>query len=148
MRCPACGRPTRPSDRFCRSCGTALETTAETTPEPIRFDPVAGHFHPAITALEVVSGSLAGTVFALDRPVTRIGRDPENDLFLDDVTVSRRHAEIRRLDDGSFVLEDLGSLNGTYLDGLRITGATVLRHLGRLRIGRYAIIFHRPDAAT
>ena len=70
---------------------------------------------PGVGMLIVKRGPNAGARFLLDQPTTSAGRHPESDIFLDDVTVSRRHAEFR-LDDGKYVVVDVGSLNGTYVN--------------------------------
>ena len=70
--------------------------------------------------LVVRSGPSAGQRIALDLPLTRLGRHPESDIMLDDITVSRRHAEIERLDDGGYEVRDVGSLNGTYVNQERV----------------------------
>jgi hypothetical protein len=85
--------------------------------------------------LVVVRGPNAGSRFLLDREVTTIGRHPESHVFLDDVTVSRRHAEIRR-EDGQLVLHDLGSLNGTYVAGVRADEQS-LEGGDELQVGRF-----------
>jgi len=94
--------------------------------------------------LVIKKGPDAGMSFALDRDMVTIGRHPESDIFLDDITVSRRHAEIRR--EGSvFTLLDTGSLNGTYLNRERIESAQ-LRNGDEIQIGKYRLLFFTaPD---
>lgn len=101
---------------------------------------------PDESALLVVQrGPNAGARFLLDAERTTAGRRPESDIFLDDVTVSRKHAEfIRR--DGQFYVHDLGSLNGTYLDKDRIDEA-LLRDGDEVQIGKYRLVFH-PSRRT
>ena len=95
---------------------------------------------PAGSALLVVKrGPNAGSRFLLDGPVTTAGRHPESDIFLDDVTVSRRHAEFVREGDG-FLVRDVGSLNGTYLNRGRIESAT-LAGGDEVQIGKYRMVF-------
>ena len=95
---------------------------------------------PAGSALLVVNhGAEAGSRFLLDKEVTTAGRHPNADIFLDDVTVSRRHAEFLRVG-STFQVRDLGSLNGTYYDGVRIESA--LLHDGtEVQVGKYHLIF-------
>ncbi len=96
---------------------------------------------PAGSALLVVRrGPNAGARFLLDAPRTTAGRRPDSDIFLDDVTVSRKHAEFLRRD-GGFVVRDVGSLNGTYVQRDRIEEA-VLRDGDEVQIGKYRMIFH------
>lgn len=85
--------------------------------------------------LVVVRGPNAGSRFLLDRDVTTIGRHPDSHVFLDDVTVSRRHAEVRR-EDGRLVVHDLGSLNGTYVAGERVE-QQVLAKGDEVQVGRF-----------
>ena len=77
---------------------------------------------PGSALLVVKRGPNAGSRFLLDRDVTTAGRHPDSDIFLDDVTVSRRHVEFRRESDG-FAVHDVGSLNGTYVNRERIDSA-------------------------
>ena len=95
-------------------------------------------------ALIVVKrGPNAGSRFLIDKDVTTAGRHPESDIFLDDVTVSRRHAEFRR-DDGRFEIRDVGSLNGTYVNRQRVD-QTILANGDELQIGKFKLIFYVGD---
>lgn len=96
---------------------------------------------PSGFALLVVrSGPNKGSRFLLDSDVTTVGRHPDADIFLDDVTVSRRHAEFRR-SGTTFSVVDLGSLNGTYLEGARIEEAR-LTDGAQVQIGKYRMTFY------
>ncbi len=95
--------------------------------------------------LVVQRGPNAGARFLLDAERTTAGRRPESDIFLDDVTVSRKHAEFVRRD-GQFVVRDVGSLNGTYVDRDRIEEA-VLKDGDEVQIGKYRLVFH-PSRRT
>jgi hypothetical protein len=93
------------------------------------------------TALLVVSrGPNAGSRFLLDADVVTVGRHPESDIFLDDITVSRRHAEFRR-GEGGFTVDDVGSLNGTYVNRDRVDHAP-LAGGDEVQIGKYRLVFH------
>lgn len=95
---------------------------------------------PAGSALLVVRrGPNAGSRFLLDVPTTSAGRHPDSDIFLDDVTVSRRHAEFRR-DAGEFVVVDVGSLNGTYVNREPVDTA-VLANGDEVQIGKFRLVF-------
>jgi hypothetical protein len=94
---------------------------------------------PGSALLVVKRGPNAGSRFLLDADVTTAGRHPESDIFLDDVTVSRRHAEFAREDNG-FVVRDVGSLNGTYLNRERIDIAG-LAGGDEVQIGKYRLVF-------
>ena len=150
--CNNCGHRNPLGSNFCSSCGAVLESVSpENT--TITFHPV----NPADPVDEEVSlpleempadvgvlvvrrGPKAGSRFALDKDVVTAGRHPESDIFLDDITVSRRHAEIRRNDDGGYEACDTGSLNGTYLNRERIDSAE-LANGDELQIGKFKLVF-------
>jgi pSer/pThr/pTyr-binding forkhead associated (FHA) protein len=101
---------------------------------------------PAGHALLIVrSGPNAGARFLLDSDITTVGRHPNADIFLDDVTVSRRHAEFHR-HGNSFQVQDLASLNGTYYDGVRIESA-LLEEGAEVQIGKFRLTFYSSKAA-
>ena len=77
--------------------------------------------------------------YRLEQPATTVGRHPDSEIFLDDITVSRRHVLIER-DDSGYILRDVGSLNGTYVNRRRVDEAR-LRSGDELQIGRYRIVF-------
>jgi pSer/pThr/pTyr-binding forkhead associated (FHA) protein len=89
--------------------------------------------------LIVRRGPNAGSKFFLDTDVTQVGRHPESDIFLDDITVSRRHAELRRSPQ-EFTLADVGSLNGTYVNRERVEDAR-LRSGDEIQIGKFKLVF-------
>ena len=96
---------------------------------------------PAGSALLVVKrGPNAGSRFLLDQPVTSAGRHPDSDIFLDDVTVSRRHAEFRQ-DDDTFQVVDVGSLNGTYVNREPVDSAP-LANGDEVQIGKFRLVFY------
>jgi pSer/pThr/pTyr-binding forkhead associated (FHA) protein len=95
---------------------------------------------PSGSALLVVKrGPNAGSRFLLDREVTTAGRHPDSEIFLDDVTVSRRHVEFVREDD-AFVVRDVGSLNGTYVNREPIDTA-ILSGGDEVQIGKFRLVF-------
>jgi pSer/pThr/pTyr-binding forkhead associated (FHA) protein len=95
---------------------------------------------PHGSALLVVKrGPNAGSRFLLDQPVTSAGRHPDSDIFLDDVTVSRRHAEFR-LETNEFQVVDVGSLNGTYVNREPVDSA-VLANGDEVQIGKFRLVF-------
>ena len=97
---------------------------------------------PSGSALLIVRrGPNVGARFLLDADTTTVGRHPEADIFLDDVTVSRRHVEFLR-HGALFEVEDLGSLNGTYLGGDRIESTAVLRDRAEVQVGKYKLTFY------
>jgi len=104
---------------------------------------------PSGSALLVVRrGPNVGARFLLDADLTTVGRHPDADIFLDDVTVSRRHAEFLR-SGLNFEVKDLGSLNGTYLDGNRIDGTIHLADGAEVQVGKFRLTFYasRVDLA-
>ncbi len=156
--CTNCGHRNALRAKFCSSCGSALEVDSgeETT---ITFAPVdatgeildddlalaVGELHETTAMVVVKRGPNAGSKFVLEGDVTRAGRHPDSDIFLDDITVSRRHAEIHRAGDG-YVVRDAGSLNGTYLNRERIEEAP-LSNGDELQIGKFRLVFFAGGAA-
>ena len=146
--CPECGFQNPETSNYCARCGALLakEAGAETT---MTFDlEEAGDENESLlTALGITGpalvvrsgGGMAGQSFQPGEGTTVIGRSPECDVFLDDVTVSRRHAEIRR-EGGTFTIRDLGSLNGTYVNRKRIE-STDLEDDDEVQIGKYRLTF-------
>jgi hypothetical protein len=138
--CPVCSIVNAVGANYCTACGAELPASDDSAtgsyPQLGVDVPDAGE----VGQLVVTRGPTAGARYALTDDVTTIGRHPDSGIFLDDVTVSRRHAEIRRGDDGVHVLRDVGSLNGTYLDGERIEEA-VLREGAQVQVGKYRLVF-------
>jgi len=149
MFCRHCGDRVPEDARFCPACGTELAAPEHSTgTSTIAIDLESDEHHhlddlPDLAAgtgmLVVVRGPAAGTRFLLDRDVTTIGRHPDADLFLDDVTVSRRHAEIALTPDGC-LLRDNGSLNGTYVNGER-ADEHLLKTGDQVQVGRFKLVF-------
>ena len=102
---------------------------------------------PSGSALLVVQrGPSAGSRFLLDTDVVSAGRHPDSEIFLDDVTVSRRHAEFRRTP-GGFEVADVGSLNGTYVNRDRID-EVALQGGDEVQIGKYRLVFFASHAGA
>lgn len=96
---------------------------------------------PAGSALLITKrGPNVGSRFLLDQEVTSVGRHPNADIFLDDVTVSRRHAEFFRQGEG-FAVRDLASLNGTYFNGTRIESSVQLEDGSEVQIGKFKLTY-------
>jgi pSer/pThr/pTyr-binding forkhead associated (FHA) protein len=89
--------------------------------------------------LIVRRGPAAGTKFTLDRELVTVGRHPQSDIFLNDITVSRRHAELRR-DGAQYTVADLGSLNGTYVNRARVDSSS-LSTGDELQVGKFRLLF-------
>jgi pSer/pThr/pTyr-binding forkhead associated (FHA) protein len=149
--CTRCGHRNPDDAHFCANCGAPLreDTTVSFTPIEVEEEGADETGLPqseleAGQALIVVKrGPNAGSRFLIDKDVTTAGRHPESDIFLDDVTVSRRHAEFRR-EDGRFVVRDVGSLNGTYVNRQRVD-QTVLANGDELQIGKFKLTFYVGD---
>ncbi|WP_431310581.1 FHA domain-containing protein [Mobilicoccus caccae] len=101
---------------------------------------------PGTALLLVLRGPNTGARFLLDSAMTTTGRHPDSDIFLDDVTVSRKHAVFQQ-DGDTFVVRDVGSLNGTYVNRERIDSA-VLRAGDEVQIGKFRLVFHTPRASA
>ena len=101
---------------------------------------------PGRALLVVQRGPSAGSRFLLDTDVVSAGRHPDSEIFLDDVTVSRRHAEFRRTDEGYHVA-DVGSLNGTYVNRDRIDDVA-LQGGDEVQIGKYRLVFFASHAGA
>jgi pSer/pThr/pTyr-binding forkhead associated (FHA) protein len=113
--------------------------------DPAGIDPELGS--PDLAAGDVpvlveTRGTGVGTRYPLDRPETRVGRHPDADIFLDDVTVSRRHALLTAVE-GRLLLTDQGSLNGTYVAGERVD-SRILAHGDEVQVGRFRFVFLEP----
>jgi len=156
--CTDCGRQNPDGARFCSNCGRRLpgERPAESTSTlnlggPDRTDvedegrltpeeQAAVDALPGGSALLVVQrGPTAGSRFLLDTDEVTAGRHPDSDIFLDDVTVSRRHAVFRRTSDG-YLVADVGSLNGTYVNRDRID-EVLLSGSDEVQIGKYRLVY-------
>jgi pSer/pThr/pTyr-binding forkhead associated (FHA) protein len=171
--CTQCGHSNTDDARFCSSCGAALKPAASTPSEAspgetstitinTGFEPGEGEkersealsaadqaavdaLPPGSALLVVRRGPNSGSRFLLDSDTTTAGRHPSSDIFLDDVTVSRRHAEFVRGDTG-FHVRDVGALNGTYVNRERIDDAT-LAGGDEVQVGKYRLVFY-PSAAS
>jgi pSer/pThr/pTyr-binding forkhead associated (FHA) protein len=152
MYCTNCGHRNPEGSNFCSSCGHALEAEVSDATTTITFAPAEletdldEEIHISPEELEggrgvlvVKRGPNAGSKFFLDADVTNIGRHPDSEIFLDDITVSRRHAEIRR-SDGAFSVHDIGSLNGTYVNRERVEQSQ-LRSGDEIQIGKFKLVF-------
>jgi pSer/pThr/pTyr-binding forkhead associated (FHA) protein len=124
----------------------ALDDSVDQDVPEVGTGRVAGQLPPGTALLAVRRGPNAGARFLLDHDVTTSGRHPDSDIFLDDVTVSRRHAEFHR-EAGLFTVRDVGSLNGTYVNRERVESAT-LSNGDEVQIGKFRLVFiagPRPD---
>ncbi|WEH32394.1 FHA domain-containing protein [Streptomyces sp. AM 4-1-1] len=166
--CTRCGHRNAAGSRFCSNCGAPLrggaperaseqtstisisgleayeaEATGQTALPSLSPEAQAAvDALPTGSALLVVRrGPNSGSRFLLDGDLTTAGRHPQSDIFLDDVTVSRRHVEFHRNADGSFTVGDVGSLNGTYVNRERIDSVP-LTNGDEVQIGKYRLVFY------
>jgi pSer/pThr/pTyr-binding forkhead associated (FHA) protein len=173
--CTRCGQQNPADARFCARCGNELLRPGEPVSPPERAAEqtstlniaaigaalenegaedtgevdagAAADALPGGSALLVVKrGPNAGSRFLLDSEVTTAGRHPDSDIFLDDVTVSRRHAEFRRGPDG-FRVSDVGSLNGTYVNRDRIDDV-LLQGGDEVQIGKFRLVYFASEATA
>ncbi len=114
-----------------------VESAGEVGEEEVTFS-LEGH-PDGLGMLVVRRGPNAGSRFVLGEQRTTIGRNPDSDIFLDDVTVSRRHAVVDHAD-GRYTVSDAGSLNGTYLNRQRIDSAP-LRSGDEVQVGKFRLVF-------
>ncbi len=146
MQCPSCSAPVSESDTSCSNCGLLLESDPT-----VAFVPIQGAQHPALTrdeasalggihgfALVVERGPRAGMTFLLSPGATTVGRHPDSDIFLDDITVSRQHCRFL-VTESSLSVEDSGSTNGTYVNGARVDRAA-LSPGDEVLVGRFHLI--------
>ena len=150
QHCPECGFANADGANYCQRCGAYLtppESSADPTTasytigetgdlEPVDLGEVTEH-GPALVIR--AGGGRVGETFMLDKDRLTIGRRPDSDIFLDDVTVSRDHAILVRRS-VEYYIDDCGSLNGTYVNRSRIESRR-LNHGDELQIGKYKLAF-------
>lgn len=153
MYCTNCGHKNPEGAKFCAACGTALVGDDTTVILPaVESDELEDEFGdpheglgPGQGVVIVKRGPNAGSRFLLDKDVTTAGRNPDSDVFLNDVTVSRRHVEIHREGD-RYLVKDAGSLNGSYVNRERVEMAE-LEDGDEIQIGKYKLTFHQAPTA-
>src|ERR671915_1284617 len=147
MHCPECGFANADGANYCQKCGAFLaEAESDTTAayqldetgelKPVDIDEVSAE---GATLAIRSGGGRAGEVFGVAGEQMTIGRSPDAEVFLDDVTVSRNHALLVRRRDGLYI-DDLGSLNGTYVNRRRIESHK-LRNGDEIQIGKYKLSY-------
>ena len=149
MKCLQCGRESAPGARFCSNCGAPLGGPSTDTTTVLRA--ITDEHVPELTPedIEAVTGLAPDTALLIINPggseserilinsdITTVGRHPDSDIFLDNITVSRNHARFVR-EGTTFFLEDLGSLNGTYVNRRIVESRVRLAQGDEIQIGRY-----------
>jgi hypothetical protein len=153
-RCPECGSEVTPRMRFCAECGTRLVYSQST----VSYAPSFGEEEEeglvgaardeapegaALIELDQVEGTAGRRMHDIGEELVTVGRSPESNIFLDDVTVSRQHAEIFRREQQEgrgFRIRDAGSLNGTYVNRVRVDSVD-LRNGDEIQVGKYRFKF-------
>jgi hypothetical protein len=146
MICHECGHPNPEGGNFCSSCGASLQRDDVTTDLPVVNLESEGlpeidrsGFGPHEGLFVVPQGPKAGARYSLDSDTVLVGRHPKSDIFLDDITVSRRHAEVRR-EGARYWVRDVGSLNGTYVNRERADDYE-LEDGDELQVGKFKLVF-------
>lgn len=147
MDCRKCGSKIDAGSEFCQACGAAVNPAKEVDTtlalSPVEVEEEYKELEIGLAegpALVVKKGPFIGQKFNLAKKEITLGRDPNSDIFLDDVTVSRNHAKIVTSDDSVTVM-DIGSLNGTYVNQELIEERQVLFSGDELQIGKYQLVF-------
>jgi len=162
MYCTHCGHQNPDDANFCGNCGRPLRAasggeggggdsttgalrvseehgdSAEAREEDVEAAEIVRDLERGTALLVSARGPNRGARFLLDRDVVSVGRHPESDIFLDDITVSRRHAEFRR-DAQRFWVHDVGSLNGTYVNGKRADDQ-LLSTGDEVQVGKFKLV--------
>ena len=169
-KCPVCGHVNEDGANFCSRCGTRLGVPIDTPGDntgvipPITESTVSEETSPNVdlpagvlqdiadlpaenAMLIVRRGPNLGAQFLLDQDETTAGRSTHSDIFLDDITVSRHHVKFIR-QDGRMIIEDQGSLNGTYVNRTLVDGSAVLRDGDEVQIGKFRMTYHIGGTAS
>jgi hypothetical protein len=166
MYCTHCGHENPVDANFCGNCGRPMKKAGDATTGALRFDPTdladdagahgeqiaesgdltgaVADLDPGTALLVVVRGPNNGARFLLDRETVTVGRHPDSDIFLDDITVSRRHVEFRRTGH-RFGVHDVGSLNGTYVNGVRADDRELAMG-DEVQIGKFKLVVFLPES--
>lgn len=148
LRCSSCGHVVEPGSKFCSACGGPLDDDTHVLPVVQESDPLLSaddsiplEVDNEGAVLVVRRGPHEGARFPLSGDQVTVGRSQDAAIFLDDVTVSRRHAELFR-DESAWCVVDNRSLNGTYVNRSRID-RHVLSHGDEVQIGKYRFVFYQ-----
>lgn len=157
--CNSCGHRNPPGAAFCSACGSVLDRLEEHTITLAKVDPLQdapgtaddiqvdlGGIEEGTALLVIRGGEEEGVHFVIGSGITRIGRGSENDIELDDITVSRQHCEITSAN-GAHVVSDKGSLNGTYVNQQRVDVAE-LNQGDEVQIGKFRLVYLESPGAV
>ena len=151
--CRECGHVNQSAANFCSSCGESLPSGDITGSMPVididtegthEIDRSAFGKHEGLFVVH--HGPKAGARYALDADTVMVGRHPKSDIFLDDITVSRRHAEVRR-EGARYWVRDVGSLNGTYVNRERADDRELFDG-DELQVGKFKLVFVHGTASA
>lgn len=147
MLCARCGTAVPTGAHFCLACGASQERvegddtlSMNVVDELAPTGTVPVDAPRAVDVLLVTSGPSTGARFELGPTALCVGRSVSSDIFLDDVTVSRNHAKFVRTDSGRIAVQDTGSLNGTYVNGVRVE-EKFLESGDEVQIGKFKLVF-------
>jgi len=144
--CPRCGHVNPAGGDFCSSCGSPVSELIDEPTEVLHLGDVTSSATSAeIVGFVVGRGPKAGSRYELDPGLSSLGRHPESTIFFDDITVSRRHAEVD-LDGSAVRVRDVGSLNGTYVNKSQLDGWADLNDGDVLQVGKFKLTFFRGES--
>ncbi|MHB1928877.1 MAG: FHA domain-containing protein [Acidimicrobiales bacterium] len=160
MYCNQCGHRNPEGSNFCSVCGALLDRPGDGEPVTVTLAQVEGagegteedlvvnlsDLPPDAGLLVVKRGPNLGSRYLLRGGVTSIGRHPDSGIFLDDITVSRRHAEVALEPGSGYRVRDAGSLNGTYVNRERIEDTVTLRSGDEVQVGLFRLVFLTESA--
>lgn len=144
IACRRCGHLNAGGGNFCSSCGSPLSDLTDAPTETLMVEDIQAAGSGAVVGFLVSRGPKAGSRYRLDPGVSSLGRHPESTIFFDDITVSRRHAEVDF--DGQVVtVKDVGSLNGSYVNNQSLDQPRQLADGDVLQIGKFKLLFFTED---
>jgi pSer/pThr/pTyr-binding forkhead associated (FHA) protein len=138
--CRRCGHSNLSGANFCSSCGANMSELLDAPTEALFMPVQSDGPPPEMVGFLVSRGPKAGSRYILDVGTSTLGRHPESTMFFDDITVSRRHAEVD-FDGQGTTVRDVGSLNGTYLNQSVLEGDSDITNGDVLQIGKFKLVF-------
>lgn len=144
VTCRRCGHLNDGESNFCSSCGSPLSVISDEPTEMIEVTDVSGNPDTPVVGFLVSRGPKAGSRYELDLGASTLGRHPESTIFFDDITVSRRHAEVT-FDGTNVTVRDVGSLNGSYVNQQPLESPRELVEGDILQVGKFKLLFFIGD---